>query len=110
MGEELFAKSQTNWPSGPKRATNAASLSERPEAQLDFELHHHRHMIAGLLPAAHLFQNLLRFERALQTGTGPDMVQPPAAVRSFPVGGAITPPGIDNLDRRDELAGDIGQV
>ncbi len=38
------------------------------------------------------------------------MVQPAAAVRGFPVGGAIAPPAVDFLIRRNEVAGHIGPV
>src|SRR4029079_14235741 len=74
------------------------------------ELHHHRHMIRRLLPAAHYFHDPVRLERALQALTGPDVIQPAAAIRCFPILGAITPPAKDFLLRRDEVTGGIDPV
>ncbi len=54
-------------------------------------------------------QDLRGFERAFQARAEPDMVQTPAAVRGFPVGGAIAPPGINFLVRRNEVAGESVQ-
>src|SRR6185295_13427391 len=91
------------------RGRDAASSSERQppgtNGNLHVEFHNHRHVIAGFLPAAHLFDDLVRLERALQAGARPDMIQAAAAVGSFPIGGAIAPPAVNFLLRRDELAG-----
>jgi hypothetical protein len=66
-----------------KVQTDRALLAVRS----DVELHDHRHMIAGFLPAAHLLDDLVRLERALQAGARPDMIQTAAAIGLFPIGG-----------------------
>src|SRR5512146_1460436 len=63
----------------------------------NLQLHDNRHMIRRLLPAAHLLQDGLGFERALEAGAEPDMIEPAASVRGLPILGAVAPPGIDFL-------------
>src|SRR5580698_378698 len=63
---------------GPAHSSRWGRGAAKPVSNLN--LHHHRHMIGGFLPAAHLLEDGLGFQRAFEARTEPDMIQTPAAV------------------------------
>src|ERR1043166_1934882 len=77
-------------------ATRAEKIRKQP-VSLNFELRDHRYMIGGAFPPADRFQNGVRFCGAVQSRAGPDVIEPPSAIRCFPIARAIAPPRIELL-------------
>src|SRR5215469_12971633 len=67
-------------------------------------------MVGCALPAARLFDDRLRAHRALEHAAHPDVVEPAAAIRRFPIECTVAPPGIDLLIMRHEFARDVGPL
>src|SRR5262245_55611646 len=64
-------------------------------------------MVRWAVPAAGVAGDLEIADLVLERPRDPDVIEPAAAVADRPVGGAITPPGIDLFRHRDPFARDV---
>jgi hypothetical protein len=67
----------------------------------------HRYVVGRFFPTARLANNGVARYRAFQRPADPDVIKSAAAVRGFPITGAVAPPGVDFLLRRHEGPSDV---
>src|SRR4029453_13314028 len=67
----------------------------RDDTELHLQRHGNRHVVGRPLPAARVAGDPEIADALFKGARAPDVVEPPAAIRQRPVGGTITPPGVD---------------
>src|ERR1700735_381963 len=89
-----------------RKITRSVRTAQPPSSP---QPHDYRHMVRRLLPTTHRPQDLIAGKARHQIRGHPDMVEAAAAVARLPILGAIAPPGIKLLLRRDEAAHGIDE-
>src|ERR1700730_19317886 len=64
-------------------------------------------MVGRLFPAARVADDVHFARGVAKRRACPDVIEPSAAVRLLPIGGAIAPPGVKLLGSGDETAHDV---